>query len=160
MTQTLFTRFVLFSPSAVELTSEIRNELIELESKEALNISFNEDQTKLKILFTHTGFLLEHSLRLGQLQQALESILSVSLFPIEAHVEDKAHLTEQRAPRFYGRGDIQGLLGVSRQRVNRIMANSALGFPEPVYSQGHTSLWKAKEVDVWVSSYRKNRRSI
>lgn len=160
MTQTLFTRFTLFSPSAVELTSNTRKELMELESTEALNISFNADQTELKILFTYTGFLLEHSLRLSQLQQALETILSTNLFPVEAHIEDRAHITEQRAPRFYGRGEIQDLLGVSRQRVNRIMANPSLDFPKPVYAQGHTSLWKAKEVDVWVSTYRKNRRSV
>lgn len=160
MTQTLFTRLTFLSPSAIELTSGVHQEIIEMERKEALNISFNTDQTKLKVLFTSTGFLLEHSLRLSQIQQALEKILSTSLFPIEAHIEDRAHITEQRAPRFYGRGEIQDLLGVSRQRVNRIMANSSLGFPKPVYSRGHTTLWKAKEVDVWVSSYRKNRRSV
>lgn len=114
----------------------------------------------IRVLFKHAGFIAQTDFLVAALQEDLESTLLQSLQPIHLSIEDLSAPMNTRAPRFYSNTDIQELLGVSRVRVNKIRNSPGLGFPEPIYSKGHTTLWKAKEVDIWALGYRRNAKSV
>lgn len=119
---------------------------------------FTETGQELRIILRHEGYIQQSDLITAKLQQDLEFIFETPLKPIYLSIEDYADSPEQRAPRFYNITDIQQLLGVSRVRVNQLRTSANANFPEPVYSQGHTTLWKAKDIELWASSYRTNKK--
>lgn len=155
---TLLTRYSLQASTPIEETPATTGTLSKWEAENRLNITFDSSRTHIRVTFRREGFLLETDSFLAKIQQDLETILEKNLTPRAAYTEDIDAPQEVRIPRLYGRKEIQELLGLSRQRVSRIQNEPKYGFPSPVYAQGHTVLWKAKEVDIWITQYRKNRR--
>lgn len=156
---TLLTRFSLQATSPIPESTETAHALSNWEAENHAIITFNSSRTQVRATFKREGYLLETEPHLAKIQQDLEAILEQNLLPAVAHIEDVEAPQEVRIPRLYGRKEIQELLGLTRQRVSRIQNNPKYEFPAPVYSHGHTVLWKAKEVDSWITDYRKNRRS-
>lgn len=155
---TLLTRFTLQAIIPIQETPDTTHTLSIWEAKNHVNITFDSSRTKVRAIFRREGYLLETEPYLAKIQQDLEKILEQNLLPAVAHTEDIEAPQEVRIPRLYGRKEIQELLGLTRQRVSRIQNDPKYEFPAPVYSHGYTVLWKAKEVDFWITDYRKNRR--
>lgn len=155
---TLLTYFALQSATPIPDNKSISQALSNFEVENHLSISFNSAREQVKIIFQREGYLLETDAYLANLQQQLEEILHKNLIPIASRTEDIEAPQEIRIPRLYGRKEIQETLGLSRQRVSKLQNDSKYRFPDPIYTQGHTVLWKAKEVDSWIANYRKNRK--
>lgn len=155
---TLLTRFSLQTTSPIPESAETAHALSTWETENHVSIAFNSSRTQIRAIFRREGYLLETEPYLAKIQQDLEEILEQHLLPSAAHTEDIDAPQDVRIPKLYGRKEIQELLGLTRQRVSRIQNDPRYGFPEPIYSHGHTVLWKAKEVDLWITDYRKNRK--